>query len=137
MSEYANRMSVHVVAGIIWNEGLDALLISRRPSHVHKGGYWEFPGGKIEPGEAGVEALARELQEELDIGFSEAVEFRVIEHDYPEKRVRLVFYHVYGVQGVVTGRQGQEWRWVPLAELSGYLFPEANQPVVDALLEAV
>lgn len=128
---------IHVVAGIIWNSSNDCLLISRRPIELHKGGYWEFPGGKVENGESEEEALVRELREELDIGFSGSEKFCVIEHDYPEKQVKLAFYHVREVSGEPVGMQGQEWRWIPVAELSHYQFPEANQPVVEALIKTV
>lgn len=125
--------SIAVVAGIIWNSDCDALLLSRRPQHLHKGGLWEFPGGKIEVGEAPEQALARELQEELAIGFGRCKLFRQVDFDYPEKSVSLRFFHVYEVSGTVTANEGQQWRWVPLQELSAYPFPEANQPIVEAL----
>lgn len=125
---------VAVAAAIIWNEAKDALLISRRPDHLHKGGYWEFPGGKIEVGESAVEALSRELLEELNIQFESAEFFRQIDFSYPEKSVSLQFFHVYGLCGEVRANEGQEWRWVSLSELINYQFPEANLPIVEVLL---
>ncbi len=125
---------VHVVAGIIWNADKTQILISLRPDHLHKGGYWEFPGGKVEQNECEEDALSRELYEELGISFEHSCLFQQINFDYPDKKVQLDFYEVWGVSGDVTANEGQEWRWVDLAGLRNYQFPEANQPVVDALV---
>lgn len=126
--------AVQVAAAIIWDDAGQRLLISRRPDHLHKGGCWEFPGGKIEAGETAEAALARELAEELDIGFGRSAFYRRIDYCYPEKTVSLHFYQIYSVSGDVNANEGQEWRWVLPAELAGLHFPEANQPIVDALL---
>jgi 8-oxo-dGTP diphosphatase len=134
MTSQANKR-VHVVAGIIWNAEKTALLISKRPEHLHKGGFWEFPGGKVESGESEIEALARELVEELSIEFSNAEKFRQLDFDYPDKKVSLAFYHVYDVSGIINGNQQQEWRWVAIENLIQYKFPEANKGTVEALVE--
>lgn len=126
---------IHVVAGIIWNQQRTQLLVSRRPDHLHKGGYWEFPGGKVDAGESEQQALARELFEELNIHADGFEHFQTIEFDYPEKQVRLAFYHVFQVDGQICGKLQQEWRWLPVQDLSSYRFPEANQPVIDALVK--
>jgi 8-oxo-dGTP diphosphatase len=128
--------AVHVVAGIIWDERGKKILISRRPDHLHKGGCWEFPGGKVESGETLPEALARELEEELGISFGANRFFRRIIHSYPEKRVCLDFFEVFAVAGEVTPRDGQAWRWVSLAEMAGYVFPEANVPIISELISS-
>ena len=128
--------SIHVVAAIIWDENREKLLISQRPDHLHKGGCWEFPGGKVEGGETEKEALKRELLEELNIQFDSCQFFQQIEFSYPEKNVKLDFYHVYGVEiQDVRANEGQAWRWIHKQELTEYQFPEANQPIVGALLK--
>lgn len=127
---------VNVVAGIIWNQDRSQILIAKRPEHLHKGGFWEFPGGKLESDEIQLDALKRELQEELSIEFSEALFFKNIQFDYPEKTVNLDFYHVYGVNDNVQANEGQQWRWVEVSALTEYAFPEANKPIIAALLQS-
>lgn len=126
---------VNVVAGIIWNQDRSQILIAKRPEHLHKGGFWEFPGGKVEQGEAEIEALRRELKEELCVVFTEALFFKNIHFEYPEKTVDLNFYHVHGVISEVQANEGQQWCWVELSALSEYTFPEANEPIIEALLK--
>ena len=126
---------IDVVAGIIWNATNDKILVSKRPDHLHKGGYWEFPGGKIEAGESKECALARELAEELSIHFSASEHFQSLVYEYPEKIVSLSFFHVRElVSEAAVANEGQEWKWVSLDVLAQLRFPEANQPVVDALV---
>ena len=121
---------IPVVAAIIYNTDQNQILIAKRPSHLHKGGYWEFPGGKVKLGENNQAALARELLEEINIGFDRSELFAVIEHDYPEKDVRLMFFKVFGIQGEPFGNEGQELAWVAIDQLSDYRFPEANEAIV-------
>ncbi len=128
--------SIHVVAAIIWDESKEQLLISKRPDHLHKGGCWEFPGGKVEGRETETDALQRELLEELNIQFDSCQFFKKVKFSYPEKNVELDFYHVYGAgNSDVQANEGQIWRWIPVQKLIEYHFPEANQPVVEALLK--
>jgi 8-oxo-dGTP diphosphatase len=131
----SNCCVITVVAGIIWNESATQLLISRRVDGSHLAGSWEFPGGKLEQGESLEQALARELMEELNITFSTCRFFSRIVFEYPEKKVELHFYEVMGVYGDVIGRQGQEFKWIDVLDLPHYRFPEANEPVVNGLLE--
>ena len=113
------------------------ILISKRPDNLHKGGFWEFPGGKVEPDESEQAALARELFEELNITFDSAQHFKQIDFDYPEKSVCLDFYEVFGASDTIIANENQEWRWVPLTKISDYQFPEANEPVVKALMDFI
>lgn len=136
MPTTAAEKSIQVVAGIIWNSTRDALLIACRPEHLHKGGYWEFPGGKIEQNETAEQALARELQEELNIRFSDYRFFRAVDFAYPEKQVSLRFFEVFDVNGEIRANEGQQWRWINLPDLRHYRFPEANRAIVEALLQA-
>ena len=127
---------IDVVAAIIWNSERDAILISKRLADAHLGGLWEFPGGKVDALESPEQALQRELWEELNIQAGSLKFFQQVEYQYPEKNVRLQFYHAYAIHGAVKAKEGQEWRWVKLSDISAYSFPAANQPIVDALLAA-
>ncbi|MBV1911105.1 MAG: 8-oxo-dGTP diphosphatase MutT [Kangiellaceae bacterium] len=110
------------------------VLISKRHKNSHQGGRWEFPGGKVEKHELKEHALSRELKEELNISVVDSLFFKKIEFDYGDKQVELLFYFIRRYEGRERGLEGQQIRWVNLNELGEYLFPEANQPVVDALV---
>lgn len=111
------------------------VLISLRHSDAHQGGLWEFPGGKLEPGETVEVALQRELYEELGIRIGNASPLMQVAHDYQDKSVLLDFLLVESFAGEPLGREGQRWLWCPLADLPNYPFPEANKPVVTRLVE--
>ncbi len=123
---------VHVAAAVILsNEG--CVLIARRPAHVHQGGLWEFPGGKVEAGETVVEALVRELHEELAIDVVTAEALLEVRHDYPDKSVVLDVWCVTEFMGVPVGNEGQPLCWVRVEQLQDYPFPEANLPIIEAV----
>lgn len=122
---------VHVAAAVIRaNDG--RILIARRADNQHQGGLWEFPGGKVEAGEAVEIALARELQEELGIVVTQARPLIKVRHDYPDKQVLLDVWEVNGFTGEPHGAEGQPLAWVSARELAQYEFPAANQPIVAA-----
>lgn len=122
---------LEVAVGVIVSANRE-VLIARRPDHVHQGGLFEFPGGKLEPSETSLEALRRELQEELGIRVTGAAPLITLRHDYPDRRVLLHVFRVDRYEGEPLGRQGQPIRWVPREELAGLAFPEANRPIVTA-----
>ncbi|MGV3591918.1 MAG: 8-oxo-dGTP diphosphatase MutT [Gammaproteobacteria bacterium] len=125
-------MHIHVVAGVIVN-GAGEVLLALRPKHKHKGGLWEFPGGKVEAGESARDALARELLEEIALVVEQAEPFLVVDHDYGDKQVTLDVWRVTHFNGTLHGREGQEIAWVAIDELANYRFPEANAAIVTAL----
>jgi 8-oxo-dGTP diphosphatase len=104
------RAEIDVVAAVIWRDG--RFLAARRPEGKPQARFWEFPGGKVEPGESLERALARELDEELGIAPTEMAFWREARHAYPHLRVRLHFFHVYGFTGRVVPREGHELRWL-------------------------
>lgn len=125
---------VHVAVAVISNSNGD-ILISKRPGHVHQGGLWEFPGGKLEPGESLESALKRELLEELGIELNTCQPLVEIQHDYPDKSVLLDVWSVSDFSGVPYGREQQPIRWVAPEALGQYDFPEANQPIIQAIIK--
>ena len=121
-----------VAVGVITNLVGD-VLISRRAHHVHQGGLWEFPGGKLERNENTFQALRRELQEELGIYITKAHPLITIIHDYGDKKVCLHVLHVDAYEGAPAGLEQQPVKWVSSSNLSHYTFPDANQPIIKAL----
>lgn len=121
-----------VAVAVIENRAGEVLL-SQRPNHVHLGGCWEFPGGKVEPGETALMALVREVREELGLQVLQADPMLQIPWAYPEKVVRLHVWRVTAFDGVPVGREQQRVQWVPRSQLSNYTFPPANQAILTAL----
>jgi 8-oxo-dGTP diphosphatase len=108
-------------------------LLAQRPAGKVYGGWWEFPGGKIEPGEAPAHALARELHEELGVEACRAYPWITRTFTYPHAAVRLHFFRVLGWRGEPHGREGQAFAWQDLAALEvGPVLP-ANGPVLKSL----
>jgi 8-oxo-dGTP diphosphatase len=123
---------VHVAVGVIQND-LHQVFIARRSAHVHQGGLWEFPGGKVEKNETVFEALQRELQEEVGITVETAVPLIRITHDYADKSVLLDVWRVTSFQGTARSIQAQPCVWIDVADLPRYDFPQANARIVTAL----
>ncbi len=121
---------LHVAAAVI-RRG-NEVLIARRPEHLHQGGLWEFPGGKVEPGETVEAALIRELDEELGIRAQSVRPLIRVPHAYSDRRVLLDVREVSTFDGEPHGREGQPLRWVPVERLTDYDFPAANHPIVTA-----
>ncbi len=116
-------------------EPMPAFLVTRRQPGVHLAGMWEFPGGKIDPGETHHAALQRELREELDVELEvhECVYQTV--HAYPERTVELYFYRC-SLKGVPRPLLGQEMRWVPRGELRALGFPPADTELIELLAKS-
>ena len=120
-----NRKAVDVAVGVLIEPGGDFLLTSRPPGKVYEG-YWEFPGGKLEAGETMVQALRRELHEELGIWIGSALAWHVELIDYPHALVRLNFFKVFEWTGALQMREGQQFAWQTL--------PVMVQPVLPGTL---
>jgi len=122
-----------VAAAIIVHPDGRVLLAQRPPGKAYAG-YWEFPGGKLEPGESAAHALARELAEELGIEVTRAVPWLVQEFVYPHAHVELNFFRVFGWNGEPVGHDGQAFAWqTPGAFDVAPLLP-ANTRVLAALM---
>ena len=122
---------VTVVAAVIDDGG--RFLVTRRQNGVHLEGYWEFPGGKIDPEETHTAALRREIREELDADAEVGELLLATTHAYPEKTVTLFFYRCR-IAGTPRPLVDQEMRWVTRGEMAELKFPEADGELIKALL---
>lgn len=129
--ELVEPVLLHVAVGVITNLR-GQVLIARRPEHLHQGGLWEFPGGKLEPGETVRDALCRELREELAIEVRRAEPMLSVRHAYPDRRVLLDVWRVNEFTGEPHGAENQKLCWVEPDHLEQYRFPAANKPIVAA-----
>lgn len=123
---------IEVAAGVIVDTQGRVLLQRRLPGQ-HLAGLWEFPGGKLEPGEDARAALVRELTEEIGIVVEAAEPLIVVPWDYPGKSVRLNVFRVIRWRGVPNPREGNPLRWVAPVKLDPKEMPAADGAIVDAL----
>jgi 8-oxo-dGTP diphosphatase len=123
---------VLVVAAALY-DAHGRVLIAQRPRGKHQGGRWEFPGGKVGPGESESAALVRELREELGIEVTAYRPFMRLKHDYPDRSVELSMWIVERFDGAPQGLDGQELRWVAPADLGHEDLLEADRPFIEAL----
>ncbi|HSR65082.1 MAG TPA: Nudix family hydrolase [Xanthomonadaceae bacterium] len=126
--------AVEVVAGVI-RDPRGRVLLARRTEGRDLAGLWEFPGGKVEPGESADAALARELHEELGIDAEVGAPLITVPQQYPNKLLRLDVRMVRRWRGSARGQEGQALAWVPPHKLPDYPMPPADRPVVAALLQ--
>ncbi len=122
-----------LVRGRLGSPEAEHFLISRRPAGTHLADWWEFPGGKVEPGESPTAALVRELHEELGIEVEVGEAYAVGHHVYERHEVVLLVYACRLVDGEPHCREVAEFRWVTPAELLTVRLPPADGPVVDRL----
>jgi 8-oxo-dGTP diphosphatase len=125
---------IHVVAGIL-TDASGRVLLAQRPPGAHLAGAWEFPGGKIEPGESAEAALRRELHEELgvDIGAIEPHPLISVPWQYPEKSIVLHAFRVRDFSGEPHGRETQQLQWAQPDQLADISMPPPDRPIVTAL----
>jgi 8-oxo-dGTP diphosphatase len=123
---------IDVAAGIVLQDG--RVLVARRRKGDHLGGLWEFPGGKMEPGETPHDALQRELAEELGVRVRVGPLWGILSHRYPERSVRLHFLFAWIEEGEPRAAAAEELRWATPPELASLSFPGADRPLVTALL---
>ena len=124
-----------VCAAIIREKGM--ILVSSRPESKAAAGKWEFPGGKVEPGESYGECIKREMLEELGLEVIPLdVVFDII-HYYPAGAIRLVFLRCLRKNGSeAVAKEGQEFRWIPLKKMRELDFLEADKALCELLIPA-
>ena len=131
------RLVSVVAAALVAPDG--RILVAQRPAGGALGGLWEFPGGKIEPGETPEAALVRELAEELGIIAAPAalVPVTFVSHAYADFHLLMLLYLCRDWQGTPHGQQGQPLRWESAAALAGLPMPPADVPLVPVLARAL
>jgi mutator protein MutT len=125
------RNFIEVSAGLVFRHGL--LLITRRKPDAHLGGLWEFPGGKINEGESAEDCLKRELMEELGIEVEIKELIETVEHDYPEKSVRLKFFRCEWLRNEPKAVGCEDFAWIGQPQLANYSFPPADAQLLQKL----
>ena len=125
---------IHVVAAVI-TDARGRVLLARRTAGRDLAGAWEFPGGKVDPGETAFQALDRELHEELGIRIDAVTPLIAVPQAYPNKRLVLDVYRVESYRGRAHGREKQALAWAPLDKLVTYAMPPADRPVVALLTQ--
>lgn len=123
---------ISVVAGILWRAG--RFLAVQRPEGKLHAGFWEFPGGKVEPGESLEAALVREFEEELGLTPLKYSFWREKRHTYPELTVHLHFFQITEAAGAPLALEGHRVAWVAPAEARELPFLEADASIVAALV---
>ena len=127
------NLKIVVAAAVIERDG--RFLVTKRQTGVHLEGYWEFPGGKCEPGETIVACMARELREELDVEAHIGEEIFTTAHAYPDRPVELHFF-VCHLLSAPRPLVGQEMSWVAREELPRLRFPPADAELIEKLVKS-
>jgi 8-oxo-dGTP diphosphatase len=131
----AARPPLVLVAAVVLVDPDGRVLLAQRPAGKAMAGLWEFPGGKVDPGETPEAALIRELAEELgiDVAASCLAPFTFASHAYPEFHLLMPLYVCRKWAGIPTPREGQHLRWVRPARLADYPMPPADKPLLALL----
>lgn len=107
------------------------LLITQRPRHAPHGGFWEFPGGKLETNERAEDALVREIKEELGIKIQQFAFLGEVKHDYPDKTIQFYVYLITAFIGTPTCLEGQlNMKWADVNSIHLENFPAANEKML-------
>ncbi|NUN50537.1 MAG: (deoxy)nucleoside triphosphate pyrophosphohydrolase [Candidatus Brocadiae bacterium] len=130
-------MTVHGAIAVVRRGG--RILISKRPPGKHLAGYWEFPGGRVEPGELPEDTVRREIVEETGLVIRVLGRGPTLDHDYGDKRVLLDVFLCEPVSPTLEPRAigCDDVRWIEAEDLDGYPFPAANEPLIRALKAGV
>ena len=124
--------SIHVVAAVILRDG--KVFATQRGYGTYKD-YWEFPGGKIEPGETAEEALAREIREELDTEIAVEASFEQVEYDYPEFHLSMQCFLCRVIRGSLVLKEHEDAAWLDRERLDDVRWLPADETVISRLRE--
>lgn len=131
----AANLPIVTVVAVALLDADNRVLLGQRPEGKHLGGLWEFPGGKVEPGETPEAALVRELKEELGIDIRESclAPLTFVSHSYEKFHLLMPLYVCRTWRGKVTAHEGQKLTWVAAARLRDYPMPPADEPLIPIL----
>jgi 8-oxo-dGTP diphosphatase len=131
----AEPLPVVLVVAVALVDTDGRVLLAQRPAGKSMAGLWEFPGGKVQPGETPEAALIRELKEELDIDVTEAclAPLSFASHRYERFHLLMPLYVCRRWNGIVTPREGQALTWVRAQKLDQYEMPPADKPLIAVL----
>lgn len=132
MGAHQDRPYLHIAVGIVADEN-GRILVTRRQRGQHGAGFWEFPGGKVEPGEKLTQALSRELHEELALVVHASEPLIRLEYDYPDRRVLLDTCRVTRWDGPPRAMEGQPMLWCEADALKSVGLLPANRPIITAI----
>ncbi len=128
------RGRVKIALGVVYNDKKDKVFIARRSQDSHLGGIWEFPGGKIKADENEIQALKRELFEEINIHIKKCAPLMSFNYDYPDQSLTFSVWRVDEWYGEIKGREGQEVTWCALSSLTEVQFPPSNKGIITACM---
>jgi 8-oxo-dGTP diphosphatase len=130
-------MKILLVVAVALIDADDRILVAQRPPGKQLAGLWEFPGGKVDPGERPEAALIRELREELGIEVKEAclAPLTFASHAYEDFHLLMPLYVCRRWQGLVAPREGQTLKWLRARQLRDIPMPPADEPLIPALVE--
>lgn len=129
------KKQVEVVAAVIEADG--RILCVQRGDHKYAyiAGKWEFPGGKLEPGESGPQALAREIREELHMDIRVGDKLLTVDHEYPDFALRMHAYRCCGEADALRLTEHVAFAWAVPTQLPKFDWAAADWPIVEVLLE--
>lgn len=125
---------INVVAAVIVNENGQILITQRNLKKV-QGGLWEFPGGKIEPGESREEAIVREIKEELNVDIVIDKYISEREYSYPERTINLIALKCRIKEGILKLNEHEDAKWIFIKDFEKYNFASADEFIIDILKE--
>jgi 8-oxo-dGTP diphosphatase len=126
--------SLNVVALVLENHQGE-ILLAKRAKHKHLGGLWEFPGGKVEVGETQLQALIRETKEEIDFDLTTAIPLITTTHSYDSFTLTLDVWYHQASHPNIHANENQPLQWVKKSELRKQNMPEADQPIIEAIIQ--
>jgi 8-oxo-dGTP diphosphatase len=119
-------------AGILINDRKE-ILLAQRPPHKYMAGWWEFPGGKLEPSETAEQALKRELAEEIGVTVKSLIPLRKVIFPYPDFVLDLEVFVCLSWEGTAMPQEGQEIKWISINDFENYPVLKANTEILEDL----